>query len=555
MLAWLLPAGAMARPVAGAQACHAIATAAEKWQAVDADPTRWTCSRDGFDISQDSVLIRYALKTDGSEPLPHSFVTQAVRFGAITLFAIDRDGTVRAHRLGPAGGTHTAAGPLMIFALPPVTAATRTIMVRIDRPWAKTIVSEARLDSEPQGTGWPLGKIVAMAAICGMLCVPLLLNAAFYSALPERYVIWHLVMVAAMLAQTLLGTGFIHLMVEIAPGNETPLSNFCFATMGSAALMFAADFIEPGKLSARLRTILVRGAMIALAVGLATCIPLEALRPWSTTMLHLDMLVVMVFVCVAMAQAWLRGSTTVFYQITGWTPALIFGIYRVFCYVLPDGYPTASVVTFQLALAVEVLITALGIISRFMHLRQERDTATALVRELEGVAGHDPLTGLRNRRSIERRFEELFRTGFRTMAVIDLDHFKSVNDTHGHTMGDTVLKVTALALVEDHDTRAIRIGGEEFMLLLRGADAAERAERCRRAITARVASEIPGLDRVITASMGMVEHDMRGTLQADFDTLYAQCDRLLYEAKRLGRNRTMRERVTSFSAEPGLARA
>jgi len=70
----------------------------------------------------------------------------------------------------------------------------------------------------------------------------------------------------------------------------------------------------------------------------------------------------------------------------------------------------------------------------------------------------------------------------------------------------------------------------------------------------RVAGEIPGLDRVITASMGLVEHDTRGMLQADFETLYAQCDRLLYEAKRLGRNRTMRERVTSFAAEPGLGR-
>jgi diguanylate cyclase (GGDEF)-like protein len=234
---------------------------------------------------------------------------------------------------------------------------------------------------------------------------------------------------------------------------------------------------------------------------------------------------------------------------------LAIGTYRVFCYLLPGTEPIDGILTYQLTLAIEVLVTALGIISRFIHLRRERDTATALARELEGVAGHDPLTGLRNRRSIERRFEELFRTGFRTMAVIDLDHFKAVNDTHGHAMGDTVLKVTALALIEDRDTRAIRIGGEEFMLLLRGADAAERAERCRRAITARVAGEIPGLDRVITASMGLVEHDTLGTLQADFETLYAQCDRLLYEAKRLGRNRTMRERVTSFSAEPGLARA
>ena len=442
----------------------------------------------------------------------------------------------------------------MVLPLPAVSAQTRTVVIRIDRPWVKSILSEARLDSEPQGTGWPLGRIVAMAAICGMLCVPLLLNAAFYSALPERYVIWHLAMVASMLVQALIGTGFIHLLGDIPVSLEMPLSNFCFSTIGSSALMFAADFIEPGKLTRRLRNSLRWSALVVLVVGLVACLPAEALRPWSTFVLHLDMLLAMTLICGALIHAWLLRSKTVFYQILGWTPALLIGIYRVFCYILPGAEPNGSIVTFQMALAIEVLVTALGIISRFMHLRRERDSATALARELEGVAGHDPLTGLRNRRSIERRFEELFHGGFRTMAVIDLDHFKLVNDTHGHAMGDTVLKVTALALIEDRDTRAIRIGGEEFMLLLRGADAAERAERCRRAITVRVAGEIPGLDRVITASMGLVEHDTRGMLQADFETLYAQCDRLLYEAKRLGRNRTMRERVTSFAAEPGLGR-
>lgn len=203
---------------------------------------------------------------------------------------------------------------------------------------------------------------------------------------------------------------------------------------------------------------------------------------------------------------------------------------------------------YQLALAFEVLVTALGIVSRFVDVRQERDDANARALEMEGVAGRDPLTGLRNRRSIERRFDELFRTGFRTMAVIDLDKFKAINDTHGHAVGDVVLRSVASALQDDRDTKAIRMGGEEFLLLLRGPDSALRAERCRLAITTRVAADVPGLDRMVTASMGLVEHDTRGTLQIEFVTLYTRCDQLLYEAKRLGRNRTMKERVTGFDA-------
>ena len=77
---------------------------------------------------------------------------------------------------------------------------------------------------------------------------------------------------------------------------------------------------------------------------------------------------------------------------------------------------------------------------------------------------------------------------------------------------------------------------------------ATRAERRRQAIASRVAAQVPGLDRVVTASMGMVEQPEGGALRADFATLYGHCDRLLYEAKHTGRNRTMREKMQSFGA-------
>jgi diguanylate cyclase (GGDEF)-like protein len=139
--------------------------------------------------------------------------------------------------------------------------------------------------------------------------------------------------------------------------------------------------------------------------------------------------------------------------------------------------------------------------------------------------------------------------GFRTMAVIDLDKFKLVNDTFGHLTGDTVLRVAAEALEPDADTLAVRMGGEEFMLLLRGRDTVLRAERRRQAISTRIAAKVPGLDRVITASMGLVELPADGRIGQDFATLYGHCDRLLYDAKDAGRNRTMREKLQSFDVK------
>ena len=89
--------------------------------------------------------------------------------------------------------------------------------------------------------------------------------------------------------------------------------------------------------------------------------------------------------------------------------------------------------------------------------------------------------------------------------MIDLDHFKSVNDAHGHTVGDTVLRAAASALQPEANVRAYRLGGEEFVLLLRGNDAAIAAERRRQAIPLAVAEAVPGLGRPVTASMGLTD--------------------------------------------------
>ncbi|MBO0749284.1 MAG: GGDEF domain-containing protein, partial [Porphyrobacter sp.] len=124
--------------------------------------------------------------------------------------------------------------------------------------------------------------------------------------------------------------------------------------------------------------------------------------------------------------------------------------------------------------------------------------------------------------------------------------FKAVNDRHGHGIGDEVLRVVAAALEPDDDTLVLRMGGEEFLLLLRGRDAIQRAEQRRQAIAARIASQVPGLERVVTASMGLIEVPRNAMPNATFAQLYERADQLLYEAKQAGRNRTMSERLKLF---------
>ena len=124
--------------------------------------------------------------------------------------------------------------------------------------------------------------------------------------------------------------------------------------------------------------------------------------------------------------------------------------------------------------------------------------------------------------------------------LVDLDHFKRVNDTHGHVAGDIVLCRVARALQDVAPPEAVlaRWGGEEFVLLLRGPQEEELSqigERLRRAVGDIVFFEIDGALRV-TASVGVAAWDGSGNSPPVSEVLGA-ADAALYEAKRSGRNR------------------
>ncbi|MBN1423665.1 diguanylate cyclase [Candidatus Fermentibacteria bacterium] len=165
-------------------------------------------------------------------------------------------------------------------------------------------------------------------------------------------------------------------------------------------------------------------------------------------------------------------------------------------------------------------------------------------RELEHLARTDGLTGLNNRQSLMAGLEsELARASryghLLTLMILDLDHFKEVNDIHGHLVGDRVLATVATIL--RHTIRATdvagRYGGEEFCVVLPETDVAGAclmAERIRVALEA-IRVELPGGQVLrITGSIGVAQACSTST-----DALIARADAALYEAKRAGRNRVV----------------
>ncbi|WP_325346042.1 GGDEF domain-containing protein [Xylophilus sp.] len=167
--------------------------------------------------------------------------------------------------------------------------------------------------------------------------------------------------------------------------------------------------------------------------------------------------------------------------------------------------------------------------------------ATDRVRaEFQYLARHDTLTGVLNRGALMDVFEAAVERARRqrtalSVLLLDLDHFKAVNDTHGHQAGDRVLQdfVAQLqGMLRAPDTLG-RYGGEEFVVLLPGTElrtALGVAERIRSGIETS-----PGMLRY-TVSIGVTE--LRRTPGETMDTLLARADQALYEAKRAGRNQT-----------------
>jgi diguanylate cyclase (GGDEF)-like protein len=310
------------------------------------------------------------------------------------------------------------------------------------------------------------------------------------------------------------------------------------AYLGGAALLNGATY---GAMAAdwnlRLRDpsmVLPQGVCgVVLQAGVALAAPQMAF-PWLANLLTV----------LAFSTIWLSlgRSLALWALCAGLAGALFFGAAGRLGVPLEGPWQTAlSWLFFSVILGRFVFLSAYsaGMRSRLLESRSRLAASIDQVREL---ASHDELTKVFNRRSIVARLEEERASAMRTgqplcVALLDLDHFKAVNDTHGHRAGDETLQAfvkTVRATMRETDILG-RYGGEEFLMILTDTaldgmpGAAERV--CRAVEAAGYGSIAPGL--TLTVSIGVAAWNPG----EDTVALLGRADAALYRAKANGRNR------------------
>jgi diguanylate cyclase (GGDEF)-like protein len=191
---------------------------------------------------------------------------------------------------------------------------------------------------------------------------------------------------------------------------------------------------------------------------------------------------------------------------------------------------------------------------RKMIMRQVAELGL-VTRKLRNAALTDVLTELPNRRYAMKRLEADWESSTRTggamsVVMLDIDNFKRINDTHGHDVGDTVLKETARVLRTStrQGEEASRLGGEEFFIVCPNStesQAAVCAERVRSAIE-RNLIKAGAFDGNVTVSLGVAQ---RTPEMVNFDALIKASDEAVYAAKAAGRNRVCLSSTSSRKAK------
>lgn len=515
--------------------CTVAALATDTVAGVLSKPQAFACGDTQNQLSPGDYWVKMqapdAAPGDGRNLI---FRTASLWDEGFELWAVHKDGHIEHYRpfekqaISPMRLGATTVVPLRNYEAP-----ISMFLAKVEESGAvRGVMLQSQLSTSESAITFEMIMGVFYAGFAGVLIALLVYNIALWRAMREPFLLAYCAMIITTLSYGLFTSGALHYFVGGLSGPDRLRTTIpLLAYSASTALIFIRFFFANTEIPAWLAktTYIQASAMAAIATIYAI------LAPWQIK--TLDTIYVYSFIPVPVIfgiyvwKAWKSSDRFLGYFLLGWSGVAISTLMRMFHAfdILPYHILIENSTLFGLAF--EALVSSLAIGYRVRLLAQARDRAEIAEAHAMAIADTDPLTGLLNRRAFLRALLE--RQSHWTLVLLDVDHFKRVNDSLGHAGGDEALALISNTLqdVAPQGALVARLGGEEFAIAYRGNLLLLEPEDLLASVRQ---INLPQGYR-ITASIGIANRIVAS--EDDWKILYRAADMALYRAKTGGRDR------------------
>ncbi len=523
------------------------------------DSARFDCARPFTSWGAGSYWVRLKLP-----PPPASAVNappRQLRFvplwqRSLTLYTRDIDGVVAARVLDNAGLSRLIRiGATVGLPLEGHGRPVTEVLLRVDGAVnAAGLVGNPVLLNPEDLHHEELLAAMIFAAFGGLGIGLFCYNIVLWLTIRERFQMTYCLSLLAMLSYAWSSSGGMAVQFPNLPHTARLLTSYLLlAFVAALALQFITDFIEDSKLPPRLRFLARHSGLLCIVAALVVIFAQLAGSPswvWLADRIYVVAFMPLPFLVVGVTTvAWRRGSASVRVLAIAWAVPLVIALVRIAhaLHLIDVGlFVQYALVA---AMSIEALLSSLAMSFRIKLITDERDRARADERAARHLASVDSLTGLLNRRALLEQVLDWQSPEPLRLLLVDIDHFKRINDRYGHLVGDEVLRDVAETLAIRAELRGsvARMGGEEFCLI---GTSEELHEGIALGILSDMRTRAMAGHIHLTVSVGMA--DGMVLCEDDWRELYRRADDALYRAKTAGRNRMA---AAYRSAQPEIAAA
>ena len=520
------------------QACVRIAKSGETFAQILTNLGTFDCQSSQNGLKPGDYWARFTVPASANTAgHPLTFRTASLWDDGLELTVVRTDGAIEHYRpfleqeFAPLRLGSTIVVPIDENAKP-ITA----IYAKIPHSAAmRGVILQSQLSLADDAIYYEMLLAVFYAAFMGLCIALLVYNLALWRGMGTSFLLAYCVMLVAAITYAITTSGALHYFYDTLSAAERLRMTLVLLPIHAATVMiFVRHFFEASSIPKWLVRITYAHAvaMVAFSIlyaGLAPSyvIQLDPIYVYSFVPLPI---IVACYVTVA----YRRRDPFLGYFLAAWAAPAIAITARVSFGLGLLPYNILIENSTLMALAIEALISSLAISKRIQMLAIDRDRAELAEARALVIADTDALTGLPNRRAFIRTLLEEPREW--QLVLVDIDHFKRINDTLGHVVGDEVLVKLATIIKTHANDRSIvaRLGGEEFAIATRTAGEASGLVDADRLLRLIRQEPMPGGYRV-TASVGPATRAI--CEEQDWIVLYRAADMALYRAKAEGRDR------------------